>query len=203
MTAGAATPDTLPGTEFPLGATVTDAGTNFAVASGVADGMLVCLFDQAGAETRIRMRDYDAGVWHVFVPGVGAGQAYGYRATGPYDPARGVRCHPAKLLLDPYARAVSGTVTFGPEVLGYAAIGSDAPSETDSAPSVPRSLVVADEPFPWHDSGFRRRPYADTIIYEVHVKGFTVAIPGCRPRCAGPSRAWGTRRPSPTCSTSG
>ena len=107
---------TLPGSEFPLGATVTGTGTNFAVASGVADGMLLCLFDEAGAETRIPIQDRDAGVWHVFVPGVGAGQAYGYRATGPYDPARGVRCNPAKLLLDPYARAVAGTVTFGPEV---------------------------------------------------------------------------------------
>ena len=89
------------------------------MASGVADGMMLCLFDEAGAETRIPIQDYDAGVWHVFVPGVGAGQAYGYRATGPYDPAQGVRCNPAKLLLDPYARAVSGTVRFGPEVLGY------------------------------------------------------------------------------------
>src|SRR5258708_20437313 len=71
----------------------------------------------AGVETRGPVRDYDAGVWHAFVPGVGAGEAYGYRATGPYDPARGVRCNPAKLLLDPYARAFSGGVTFGPEVL--------------------------------------------------------------------------------------
>ena len=94
---------TLPGSQFPLGATVTEAGTNFAVASGVADGMVLCLFDEAGTETRIPIQDSDAGVWHVFVPGVGAGQAYGYRATGPYDPAQGARCHPAKLLLDPYA----------------------------------------------------------------------------------------------------
>jgi glycogen operon protein len=71
-------PDALPGSEFPLGATVTDAGTNFAVASEVADGVVLCLFDETGAETQIPMRDYDAGVWHVFVPGVGAGQAYGF-----------------------------------------------------------------------------------------------------------------------------
>jgi hypothetical protein len=93
----------LPGREFPLGATVVDGGTNFAVASEVADGMVLCLFDQAGAETQIPMPDYDMRIWHVFVPGVGAGQAYGFRATGPYDPARGIRCEPAKLLLDPYA----------------------------------------------------------------------------------------------------
>src|SRR5690242_7195480 len=95
---------TLPGSQFPLGATATGTGTTFAVTSAVADGMLLCLFDEAGAETRIPMAGRDAGVWHVFVPGVGTGQAYGYRAAGPYDPARGARCHPAKLLLDPYAR---------------------------------------------------------------------------------------------------
>ena len=132
-------------------------GTNFAVASGVADGMLLCLFDEAGAETRIPLLDRDAGVWHVFVPGVGAGQAYGYRATGPYDPARGVRCHPARLLLDPYARAVTGTVRFGPEVLGYSGGDQDVPNEADSAPCVPRSVVVADAPFAWRDGARRRR----------------------------------------------
>src|SRR5215472_8074067 len=94
---------TLPGNQFPLGATVTDAGTNFAVASAAADGMVLCLFDETGAETQIPMHNYDADAWHVLVPGVGAGQAYGYRAAGPYDLARGVRCNPSKLLLDPYA----------------------------------------------------------------------------------------------------
>jgi isoamylase len=110
-----------PGRQFPLGATVRDGGTNFAVASGVADVVMLCLFDDADTETQIPLRDYDAGVWHGFVPGVGPGQAYGYRVIGSYDPARGLRCNPAKLLLDPYARAISGEVTFGPEVLGYAA----------------------------------------------------------------------------------
>src|SRR5215813_10367084 len=111
----------LPGSQFPLGATPAAGGTNFAVASAVADAVTLCLFDDTGAETRIPLEDYDAGVWHGFVPGVGPGQAYGYRAAGRYDPARGLRCNPAKLLLDPYARAISGEVTFGPEVLGYAA----------------------------------------------------------------------------------
>jgi isoamylase len=182
------TVDTLPGSEFPLGATVTGTGTNFAVASEVADGMLLCLFDETGAETQIPMRDYDAGVWHVFVPGAGVegpGQAYGYRATGPYDPAHGVRCNPAKLLLDPYARALHGTVTFGPEVLGYSAGDPDAASDADSAASVPRSLVVADEPFPGRDGTRPRHSYADTIIYEVHVKGFTMRHPGVPPELRG------------------
>ncbi len=176
---------TLPGSQFPLGATVSDGGTNFAVASAVADGMVLCLFDEAGAETQIPLRDYDAGVWHAFVPGVGAGQAYGYRATGPYNPARGVRCNPAKLLLDPYARAFSGGVTFGPDVLGYSAEDQDAPSAADSSASVPRSLVVAEEAFPWRGGSRPGHRYADTIIYEAHVKGFTMRHPGVPPELRG------------------
>ena len=175
----------LPGSQFPLGATVRDGGTNFAVASSVADGMMLCLFDENGAETQIPLRDHDAGVWHAFVPGIGAGQAYGYRATGPYDPARGLRCNPAKLLLDPYARAFSGTITFGPEVFGYSARDPDAPSAADSAASVPRSLVLADEAFDWQDDARPRYPLSDTIIYELHVKGFTMRHPQIPPELRG------------------
>ena len=185
MTATArAVAETLPGSQFPLGATISGGGTNFAVASGVADGMTLCLFDEAGAETQIPLRDYDDGVWHAFVPGIGAGQAYGYRAAGPYDPARGVRCNPAKLLLDPYARAVHGTVTFGPEVLGYAAGDPDTASTLDSAAQVPRSLVV-DETHRWSEGPAPWHRYADTVIYEVHVKGFTMRHPGVPPELRG------------------
>jgi len=175
----------LPDSRFPLGATVRDGGTDFAVASGVADGMMLCLFDENGAETQIPLRRHDAGVWHAFVPGTGAGQAYGYRATGPYDPARGLRCNPAKLLLDPYARAFSGTLTFGPEVFGYSARDPDAPSAADSAASVPRSLVVADEAFGWRDEARPRHRLSDTIIYELHVKGFTMRHPDIPPELRG------------------
>ncbi len=187
MTAVAVPGDTgaLPGSRFPLGATVTATGTNFAVASGAADGMLLCLFDENGAETRIPLQDRDADVWHVFVPGAGPGQAYGYRAAGPYDPARGIRCNPAKLLLDPYARALTGTVRFGPEVLGGPPGDQDEPNEADSAPFVPRSLVVADEPFRWRDGDRPDHGYADTIIYEVHVKGFTMGHPEVPPELRG------------------
>ena len=167
----------LPGSQFPLGATPQDGGTNFAVTSGIADAVTLCLFDSAGRETQVPLQDYDAGVWHGFVPGAGPGQAYGYRVTGPYDPARGLRCNPAKLLLDPYAAAISGEVTFGPEVYGYAAGNPDAPSALDSAGHMPRSLVV-DGKFRWTDGSPTRRRYADTIIYEVHVKGFTMRHPG-------------------------
>jgi isoamylase len=175
----------LPGSPFPLGATPGEGGTNFAVASAVADGMALCLFDEAGAETQIPLRDYDAGVWHAFVPGIGEGQAYGYRAAGPYDPARGVRCNPAKLLLDPYARAISGSVTFGPEVFGYAAEDPDAPSAADSAASVPRSLVMAEDAFRWREATHPRHRFSDTIIYELHVKGFTMRHPGIPPELRG------------------
>jgi glycogen operon protein len=166
-----------PGSPFPLGATPRDGGTNFAVASAVADSMTLCLFDDAGRENQIPLQDYDAGVWHGFVPGVGPGQAYGYRVTGPYDLARGLRCNPAKLLIDPYARAVSGEVAFGPEVYGYAVGDPDVPSALDSAGNVQRSLVV-DGTFGWTDRGPLRRRYSDTIIYEIHVKGFTMRHPG-------------------------
>src|ERR1700746_370326 len=137
---------TLPGQPFPLGATPGEhagvAGTNFAIASSVAGGVTLCLFDEAGAETQILVQDKAADVWHVFVPGVGPGQAYGYRVSGPWDPARGLRCNPAKLLLDPYARAVHGEVTFGPEVFDYDMANPDTPSSLDSARHVPRSLVA-------------------------------------------------------------
>jgi isoamylase len=175
-TQAAGKPQALPGSQFPLGATPQDGGTNFAVTSSIADAVTLCLFGSAGAETQIPLLDYDAGVWHGFVPGIGPGQAYGYRVTGPYDPGRGLRCNPAKLLIDPYARAISGEVTFGPEVYGYAVGNPDRPSALDSAGHMPRSLVV-DDTFQWTDGAPRPRRYSDTIVYEVHVKGFTMRHP--------------------------
>ena len=169
-------PAVLPGTRFPLGATVLADGVNFAVASSVADGIDLCLFDERGVETRLALVDYDAGVWHGFVPGVGPGQIYGYRALGPYEPRRGVRCNPAKLLLDPYARATTGQVHFGPEVFGHDVDDPSRPSDLDSAAHVPRSIVV-DPAFDWDDGGRPSRRYGDSVIYEVHVKGFTMAHP--------------------------
>jgi glycogen operon protein len=175
---------TRPGQRAPLGATPVDGGTNFAVASNTADAVLLCLFDDAGVETQVRLRDFDAGVWHGFVAGVGPGQRYGYRVLGGFEPARGVRSNPAKLLLDPYARAITGAVSFGPEVRGDDPADPARPSILDSAAHVPRSLVV-DPSFDW---GRQVRPtirYADTIIYEVHVKGFTMAHPDVPPELRG------------------
>jgi glycogen operon protein len=175
----------LPGWRDPLGATVRDGGVNFAVASSSADGVELCLFDDDGGETRIDLVDYDAGVWHAFVEGVRPGQRYGYRATGPYSPRDGVRCNQAKLLLDPYARATTGGVTFGPEVLGYDPADPERPSLLDSAGHVPRSIVV-DPTFAWPDGPpLIPRRYADSVIYEVHVKGYTMTHPGVPPELRG------------------
>jgi len=178
----------LPGRPFPLGATPGEqagvAGTNFAIASSVAGSVTLCLFDKAGGETQIPVRDNDADVWHAFVPGVGPGQPYGYRVGGPWDPAQGLRCNPAKLLLDPYAKAISGSVTFGPEVLGQDETDPAKPSTLDSAGHVQRGLV-ADTGFTWTDGQRPRYGYADTVIYEIHVKGFTMAHPDIPPELQG------------------
>jgi isoamylase len=131
-----------PGNRTYLGATVVDGGVNFAVASTVTESVTVCLFDVDGTETRFELEDYDAGTWSGFVPDVKPGQAYGFRMTGPFDPARGLRCNPNKLLLDPYARAIVGGATYGPALLGHDADNPALPSQADSAPFVPRSLVT-------------------------------------------------------------
>ncbi len=110
-----------PGRQWPLGATPDEAGTNFAVVSGIAERVVLCLFDEGGAETRLPLPGFDGGVWHGFVPGVSGGQRYGYRVTGPYDPARGLRCNPAKLLLDPYAKATAGRLVWGGQRAGLSA----------------------------------------------------------------------------------
>ena len=161
------------GSPFPLGATSRDGGVNFAVASEVADGVELCLFDEAGAETRLPLQEYDAGVWHGFVPGIGPGQPYGFRTTGPYDPSRGLRCNPAKLLLDPYAKAIAGEVVWDERIFGYEwALGPDSRNDVDSAAAMPRSLVL-DPSFEWAGDQPPAIPYSDTVIYETHVKGLT------------------------------
>jgi len=169
------TPKILPGRPDPLGATPDARGTNFAVASG-GDEVTLCLFDADGAETQLVLPDRDADVFHGFVPGIGPGQPHGFRVSGPFDPGRGLRYNPAKLLLDPYARAITGDVRFGPEVLGHSVENPSAPSPLDSADHVPRSVVCAVVP-----STAAPKPqhaFADTILYEVHVRGFTATHPG-------------------------
>ena len=172
-----ASPEIRPGSAYPLGATLATGGVNFAVASESADMVTLCLFDADGSETQVDLAEQDGGVFHGFVPGIAAGHRYGLRAGGAYDPPSGARFNPRKLLLDPYARAIAGDVAFGPEVLGYSQDDPDrAPSPLDSAGHVPRSLVV-DTAFDWGDDVPPGHRYADTVVYELHVKGYTMTHP--------------------------
>ncbi|TMC11283.1 MAG: glycogen debranching enzyme, partial [Chloroflexi bacterium] len=164
-----------PGRPVPLGATFDGRGTNFSVFSSVADAVALCLFDERGVETRVELRERTGDVWHGYLPHVGPGQRYGYRVGGEYAPDRGLRCNPAKLLLDPYARAVTGAVHWGPSVFAYRQGDPDgdlARSDEDSAGSVPRSVVV-DPAFDWGDDRHPDTPLDETVVYELHVKGFT------------------------------
>jgi isoamylase len=173
-----------PGRAAPLGARPDGGGTNFALASAVAEGVTLCLFDEDGTETRLPLREYDAGVWHGYVPGVGVGQRYGYRVHGTFDRDRGLRCNPNKVLLDPYARAIDGDVAWGPEVFDYQWSAPGRRSELDSAGRVPLALVT-DPAFDWQDDAAPAIPYSDTIIYEAHVKGYTAQHPGVPPELRG------------------
>jgi len=174
-----------PGDGAHLGAIPRDGGVNFAVASTVAEQVMVCLFDDSGGETRYELDEYDAGVWHGFIPGVQPGQAYGYRVKGPFDPARGLRCNPNKLLLDPYARAICGKVTYGDVLLGHDPANPERPSAIDSAPAVPRSLVIDQTGYDWEGDTQLHHPSVDSLLYEVHVKGFTMRHPDIPPELRG------------------
>ncbi|HEU5014671.1 MAG TPA: glycogen debranching protein GlgX [Roseiflexaceae bacterium] len=167
-----------PGQPYPLGATWDGQGVNFALYSEGATAVELCLFDSPDAaheSERIRMPEYTDRVWHVYLPGLQPGQLYGYRVYGSYDPQRGQRFNPAKLLVDPYAKAISGPIDWNDTIYGYT-IGDPAADlsfdERDSAPFMPRS-VVPDGAFDWGDDKPPRTPLHDSIIYELHVKGFT------------------------------
>jgi isoamylase len=165
-----------PGDSYPLGATYDGAGTNFGLFSEVAHRVELCLFDEDGTESRVDLREVDGFVWHGYLPGVSPGQRYGYRVHGPYNPAAGQRCNPAKLLLDPYAKAIDGHVTWGQPVFSYPFGHPDRRNNADSAPYVPRSVVVN----PYFDWGLDRPPriqYHETVIYEAHVRGLTKEHP--------------------------
>jgi glycogen operon protein len=164
------------GGPYPLGATHDGGGTNFSVFSRVAERVELCLFDEVGREERIVLPEMTGHAWHGYVPGVGPGQRYGFRVHGPWDPAFGRRCNPRKLLLDPYARAIDGRIEWGPPIFGHDPSSPSRPSEVDSAPSVPRSVIV-DDAFDWQDDSRPRVPDHESIVYEVHVKGFTMRHP--------------------------
>ena len=169
-----------PGGPYPLGATWDGTGTNFALFSEAADAVELCLFDSdgdwPGTETRIALTEVDGFVWHGYLPDVGPGQRYGYRIHGPYAPGEGHRCNPAKLLLDPYAKAVDGQIRWDEAVFGYRFTDPALPNTTDSAPFMPVNVVI-NPFFDWGGDRAPRIPYHETVIYEAHVRGLTKRHP--------------------------
>ncbi|MBT2211388.1 glycogen debranching protein GlgX [Actinomadura sp. NEAU-AAG7] len=165
-----------PGDAYPLGATWDGAGTNFALFSEVAERVELCLFDSEGAEVRRDLPEVDGLVWHGYLPGVGPGQRYGYRVHGPYEPGEGHRCNPAKLLLDPYGKAVDGALRWHESLFSYRFAEPAALNEDDSAPYMPKNVVV-NPFFDWGDDRPPRTPYHESVIYEAHVKGLTKLHP--------------------------
>ncbi|MCK2245048.1 MULTISPECIES: glycogen debranching protein GlgX [unclassified Crossiella] len=165
-----------PGHAYPLGATYDGAGTNFTLFSEVAKRVELCLFDEDGAESRVVLPEVDGFVWHGYLPGIGPGQRYGYRVYGPHDPEHGLRCNPNKLLLDPYAKAVHGQIDWDESLFGYRFEDHDARNNLDSAPHVPKSVVI-NPFFDWNSDRPPRTPYHQTVIYETHVRGLTIAHP--------------------------
>ncbi|MCQ8194558.1 glycogen debranching protein GlgX [Streptomyces rugosispiralis] len=165
-----------PGQAYPLGATYDGAGTNFAVFSEAAVRIELCLLHDDGSETAVELRESDAFVRHAYLPGIMPGQRYGFRAHGPYEPEIGHRCNSAKLLLDPYAKAISGRVDWGEEVYGYHFGRPDKRNDLDSAPHTMASVVV-NPYFDWGDDRPPRTDYHRTVIYEAHVKGLTMRHP--------------------------
>ena len=181
------TPSAWPGDSYPLGASYDGTGTNFALFSEVAEQVDLCLFGDDGTEIRVALPETDAFVWHGYLPGIGPGQRYGYRVDGPYDPATGRRCNPAKLLIDPYAKAVEGEVRWDPAVFAYPFGSPDGLNDADSAAFVPRSVVTSPY-FDWDTDRPPRIPYHETVIYEAHVRGLTRLHPELTPEERGTFR---------------
>ena len=161
-----------PGSNHDLGSTWTEESTNFAVWAPEASAAYLCLVDEGGTETRHRLTERTLGIWHGAVPGVRPGQRYGYRVAGPWAPEQGLRFNTQKLLLDPYARAVSGQLVQDPAIFGFTVDAPGSRDFLDSAGKVPLSVVV-DDRFDWGDDQPARRRWRDTVIYELHVKGMT------------------------------
>ncbi|QNI33024.1 glycogen debranching protein GlgX [Alloacidobacterium dinghuense] len=170
----------LPGRPYPLGAKWDGTGVNFALYSEMAQGVELCLFNEEdkGCE-KIPLKETTAFVWHGYLPGIQPGQKYGYRVHGPWEPQKGLRFNPAKLLVDPYAQAVTGRVDWSQAIFPYVFGGEDADlhrDDRDSAPGIPKSLVV-NPYFDWEQDRPLRTPLSDSIIYETHVRGFSIQNP--------------------------
>jgi isoamylase len=173
---------TYPGKSFPLGATWDGKGVNFTLYSENATGVELCLFNAPNDEIeseRIKITEYSELIWHVYIPGLKPGQLYGYRVSGPYEPENGHRFNPNKLLLDPYAKAISGTINWDDSLFGYQIGSPDEDlsfSDTDNAAYVPKSVVI-DHNFDWEGDKPPDIEYFNSVIYEAHVKGFTKMNP--------------------------
>lgn len=174
-----------PGRPYPLGATYSGSGTNFSIFSEIAERVELCLIDDTGRETRFDLPETTAFCWHGYLPDVEPGQRYGYRIYGPWDPAKGLRCNPSKLLLDPYAKAIEGEVEWNEAVFGYDFNRPDqSKNEKDSAPYMPRSVVV-NPFFEWDGDEPLKISWHETVIYETHVKGLTMTHPDIPERMRG------------------
>lgn len=169
-------PVVWPGNSYPLGSTYDGSGTNFALFSEVADKVELCLIDSDGTETRIEMREVDAHIWHCYLPGIIAGQRYGYRVHGPWDPHQGLRCDPSKILLDPYAKAFDGKFDGDASLFSY---DIDNPDERNTDDSLGHTMlsVVINPYFDWGSDRLPRHPMNKTVVYEAHVKGMTMTHP--------------------------
>ncbi|MDH3443774.1 MAG: glycogen debranching protein GlgX, partial [Deltaproteobacteria bacterium] len=179
-----------PGRPYPLGATWDGAGVNFSLFSENATGVELCLFDSRNGtheSARIPVREKTAHVWHIYLPEVRPGQLYGYRVHGPYEPSQGHRFNPAKLLLDPYAKAIAGTIKWSDALFGYTIGHPDTDlvaDPRDSSDGLPKCVVI-DPAFSWGDDRPPRTPWHRTLIYELHVKGFTARHPQVPERLRG------------------
>jgi isoamylase len=169
--------NTWPGTAYPLGATFDGNGTNFALYSEAAEKVELCLFDDDLKETRVELTEVDAYVWHAYLPEVQPGQRYGYRVYGDYDPKSGKRFNPSKLLLDPYAKATCGAIRWGQSMFAYDFGDETSENNDDSAADMMHGVVI-NPFFDWAGDRAPRVSYADSVIYEAHVKGLTELHPG-------------------------
>ncbi len=166
-----------PGFPYPLGATYDGSGTNFSLFSEVAEKVELCLYDDHGNETKVELPEVSGFCWHGYLPGIKPGQRYGYRVYGPYDPANGLRCNPAKMLLDPYSKEIEGQVQWNEALFPYFFNqGPDSRNDNNSAPFMPKS-VVSQPHFDWSGDQKLNHPWHETVIYEVHIKGFTASHP--------------------------
>lgn len=177
------------GKAYPLGATYDGNGVNFALFSANAEKVELCLFDKTGTNelSRVAIVENEHNIWHVHLQGIEPGQVYGYRVYGPYKPEEGKRFNPHKLLLDPYARKVIGELIWHKAIFGYDLDSPDADlsfSTLDSAPYVPKSVVVANS-FDWQDDKRPDFAFNESIIYEAHVKGYTMLHPRVENKCRG------------------